>query len=129
VARLFHQKFTRLYTAVTVEQFCPPSGGSGLYNLAGWAVLLLPAIIASMAFGLVRIFDRHPDGQLPTALAKMGAAAVFGTWVAGGPDFLLNKGLAAFLLLLWFVRWRTRAQASRHSSAAEGADGRAETFT
>lgn len=80
----------------------PPSlWGSAYYNFGMAGVVALPVVLA-IIYGLVSFHI----GQLKhvnslQVIGISGVSVVAGTWIAGGPDSLLNAGLGAYVALWW----------------------------
>lgn len=105
--------------------------GSVYYNFWWWGVVAAPALLAFVAAWLVKRTRRSAELSAVEAVGMAGVAVVFGTWVAGAPDQLVNNGIVAFALLWWLgcqlredrnpfdvrrLRWRRASRPSRSTS-------------
>lgn len=83
----------------------PPSmWGSVHYNF-GWAGLILFPIVLAIVFQAVtrRAISKAQVNQLEL-VGMSGVFIIFGTWIAGGPEYLLNAGGLTFAVLWWLGR-------------------------
>lgn len=92
----------------------PPSvWGSVYHNFGWWGVALSPIVLAGVMVGVSRTGMRDVERNSLELMGIAGTFAVLGFWAAGSPLFLLNSGLAVYLLM-----WRAGA------SLREGHDRR-----
>jgi oligosaccharide repeat unit polymerase len=75
--------------------------GSVDYNFGLIGLILVPVILA-LAFHRFTVWStsRKTPNSLD-GLAQSGIHVVLATWIAGGPEYLLNVGLVAYLFLMW----------------------------
>lgn len=101
----------RLYQALygTDRGTAPPSIWGSVYHNAGWIGVVVVPIVLGVLVAVVTLRSLEPVPR--NSLQIVGIAGVstsIGFWAAGGPETLLNTGLAAYAFL-WF--WGNRQQA------------------
>lgn len=78
--------------------------GSVDYNFGLVGLILVPGILAlGYHWFTVWSTSRKTHNSLD-GLAQSGVHVVLATWIAGGPEYLLNAGLLAYLFLMWLAR-------------------------
>lgn len=87
----------------------PPSlWGSVHYNFGLVGLLLIPVLMA-IAYQLGSLkMSQYDEVNSLQLIGMAGVAATGATWIAGGPVYLLNSGLVAYLLL-WLLGARSSA--------------------
>ena len=83
----------------------PPSmWGSVYYNFGWWGILAIPV---ALAVGFQMISIRALAKRQVNTLELVGMSGTFvvtGTWIAGGPLYLLNAGAMTFAIIWWMGR-------------------------
>ena len=87
----------------------PPSmWGSVYYNFGVGGLILVPILLAAIyQFVTIRAVA-HSEMNSLEAIGMSGVFVIFGNWIAGGPEYLLNSGGVTFAIL-WWLGHHTRA--------------------
>ncbi len=99
----------------------PPSlWGSVHYNFGLLGLVVFAAMLAVGLTWLGHWLDCRESVSTLGAIGMAGVSVVFGTWLAGGPDYLLNNGLVPFLVLTLLGSRRALSRdTSRHRITVE----------
>lgn len=91
------------YMYGTTRGTAPPSlWGSVYYNFNWYGLLIAPVVLALLLRSLTLRLHRDERMNSLQLVGLVGLSVVLGTWVAGGPEYLLNTGAIAYVLL-WFI--------------------------
>lgn len=98
----------RIYASVygTRQGTEPPSMWGSVHFNFGWVGLIVVPVILAIAFHWVTVkLNARPPVGLLDLVGRCGVQVVLGTWIMGGPSYLLNNGIVAYLLLMMVGRW------------------------
>lgn len=86
----------------------PPSIWTSIYHNFGFIGAVIGAILLGLIYFKVskKIYLTHSLNTL-MAVGMAGVTTLMATWIAGGPEYFLNTGLAVFIFLWW---WGSRIQ-------------------
>jgi oligosaccharide repeat unit polymerase len=92
----------------------PPSmWGSVFYNFGWFGLLILPIVIAVIYQSVTFRAQMKSKLNVLELIGMSGTFVVFGNWIAGGPEYILNAGGVTFAVLWWLgrrVKPRSQAQ-------------------
>ena len=101
----------------------PPSmWGSVEYNFGVAGLVLVPVLLAIVNHAIIVKFCSRPHRDNLELLGFAGVFVVTGTWAAGGPEYLFNVGLVAYLFVI-FLGKRRGKQTSESGSPLRGQQG------
>lgn len=79
----------------------PPSlVGSIHYNFGTLGVILVPCLIAVLFCALAQFMGSRGDMTSVGMMGVAGVSVICGSWIAGGPDYLLNSGLIPCVVMV-----------------------------
>lgn len=105
---LSNEVFAQLYGSD--RGTAPPSiWTSSYHNFGDVGYVVFAVLLSVIYFTVSRQMVTNPATNTLEAIGMAGVTTIMGTWVAGGPDYLLNTGLVVFILLWsWGKRIKTK---------------------
>ncbi|XKH53515.1 oligosaccharide repeat unit polymerase [Citricoccus nitrophenolicus] len=90
----------------TLEGTAPPSLWGSVYHNFGFGGSVVVALaLGAFYYFIGRSMARATVSNTLAAVGMAGTAAVLGTWIAGGPEYLANTGIGVYVLLwIWGLR-------------------------
>ena len=94
--------------------------GSVYHNLGWVGIVIIPVALAATYQYVTFKAVRTPELNTIEVIGMAGTFVIFGNWVAGGPEYILNAGGVTYIVIWWFGR-RSRALSSPDSLVVQPA--------
>lgn len=108
----------------------PPSMWTSVYYNFSWIGLVVAPVLLAVVYRWITYKGVSRPARSPLETVGMaGVFAIGGTWIAGGPEYLLNAGFATYAVVWWFGRRSTDRWVRNSTSISEGCPTSVRTST